>query len=53
MPLNLKKKKEKPHRTHSYMQNACDETCGKNIVKQRPKNIVKQGPKKLVKNFDQ
>ena len=35
------------------MQNACDETSDKNIVKQRPKNIVKQGPKKLVKNFDQ
>ena len=51
MTLNLKKKKrEKPHRTHSYAQNACDD---KNIVKQRPKNIVKQGPKKLVKNFDQ
>ena len=45
MTLNLKKKKkkrEKPHRTHSYAQNACDD-----------KNIVKQGPKKLVKNFDQ
>ena len=52
MTLDLKKKK-KPHRTHSYAQNACDEASGKNIVKQQPKNIVKQGPKKLVKNFDQ
>ena len=52
MTLDLKKKKNS-YCIHSYMQNTCDETSGKNIVKQRPKNIVKQGPKKLVKNFDQ